>query len=41
MSDMRDNMELGTWGTFRAGWWILHAVSTLVIGWAGYRLGRF
>lgn len=40
MSDIRDQMELGTWGTFRIGWWILHAISLIVIGGAGYRMGR-
>ena len=37
--DVRDRMDLGTWGTFRAGWWVLHAIGILVVGYIGYWMG--
>lgn len=40
MCDLRDRMELGTWGTFRTGWWILHIITIVIVGFVGYRLGR-
>ncbi|MDA8226638.1 MAG: hypothetical protein M0T74_02845 [Desulfitobacterium hafniense] len=39
MSDVSDKIELGTWGAFRTGWWILHVVSIIVVGYIGYWLG--
>lgn len=34
--DVRDRMDLGTWGTFRAGWWVLHIISIALVGLVGY-----
>lgn len=40
MSDVRNNIVLGTWGAFRTGWWVLHVIGILVVGFIGYWLGR-
>lgn len=36
MSDLRDRINLGTWGVFRTGWWIIHIVGIVVVGYIGY-----
>jgi len=36
MSELRDRIDLGTWGAFRTGWWVLHIVGVFVIGYIGY-----
>lgn len=37
--DFRDRVDLGTWGTFRTGWWVIHILSILIVGYIGYRIG--
>jgi hypothetical protein len=39
MSDVRDRVDLGTWGAFRTGWWVLHAAGIIAIGYLGYWVG--
>jgi len=34
--DVRDRIDLGTWGFLRTGWWILHIIGILVVGYIGY-----
>jgi len=34
--DIRDSMDLGTWGFLRTGWWILHIVGITAVGYIGY-----
>jgi hypothetical protein len=36
MSDVRDRMDLGTWGFLRSGWWVLHVVGIIVVAYLGY-----
>lgn len=38
--DLRERIDLGTWGMFRTGWWILHIVSVIVVGYIGYWIAR-
>lgn len=40
MSDIRDRMDLGTWGFLRAGWWVLHVVAILAVGYVGYWIAQ-
>ena len=40
MDESRDRMELGTWGAFRTGWWVLHVVGIVVVGYIGYWIAR-
>jgi hypothetical protein len=40
MGELRDRIDLGTWGVFRTGWWVLHVVSIVVVGYIGYWLAR-
>lgn len=40
MSDLRDRLDLGTWGTFRTGWWVLHIVGILIVGYIGFWIAR-
>lgn len=40
MTDLRDRIELGTWGFLRTGWWVLHVVAILVVAYLGYWFGR-
>lgn len=39
-ADLRDRVDLGTWGAFRTGWWIVHIVGILVVGYIGYSIGN-
>ena len=34
--EVRDRLELGTWGFLRSGWWILHVVAIIVVAYLGY-----
>ncbi len=34
--DVREKLELGTWGFLRSGWWILHIVAIIVVAYLGY-----
>jgi hypothetical protein len=34
--NVRESMDLGTWGFLRTGWWILHIVGILIVGYIGY-----
>ena len=34
--DVRNTMDLGAWGFLRTGWWILHIVAILAVGYIGY-----
>jgi hypothetical protein len=36
MADIRERIDLGTWGMFRTGWWVLHVVGIVVVGYIGY-----
>jgi len=36
MDEVRDRIDLGTWGAFRTGWWVLHVVGIVVVGYIGY-----
>lgn len=36
MDEVREQIDLGTWATFRTGWWVLHVVGIVVIGYIGY-----
>lgn len=36
MEESKKQIDLGTWGAFRAGWWVLHIVAVLVVGYIGY-----
>lgn len=38
MADVKDRNEvdLGTWATFQPGWWVLHIISIIVVGYLGY-----
>lgn len=38
MGELRDRIDLGTWGAFRTGWWVLHVVGIVVVGYIGYWL---
>lgn len=40
MGELRDRIDLGTWGAFRTGWWVLHVVGIVVVGYIGYWLAR-
>ena len=40
MEESRERMDLGTWGAFRTGWWILHVVGIVVVGYIGYWIAR-
>jgi hypothetical protein len=40
MSDIRERIDLGTWGMFRVGWWVIHVVGIFVVGYIGYWLAR-
>lgn len=37
---MDNTRDLGTWGTFRTGWWVLHIVSIVLIGYIGFWIAR-
>ncbi|WP_169738595.1 hypothetical protein [Desulfofalx alkaliphila] len=32
----RNSPDLGTWATFQPGWWVLHLISIIVVGYLGY-----
>lgn len=34
--EVKKNVELGTWGAFRTGWWVLHVIAILLVGYIGY-----
>lgn len=34
--DVREKLELGTWGFLRSGWWVLHIVAIIVVAYLGY-----
>ncbi len=38
MADVKERKEvnLGTWATFQPGWWVLHIISIIVVGYLGY-----
>ena len=36
MEEIRKNVDLGIWGAFRTGWWVLHIVGIVVVGYIGY-----
>ncbi len=39
MADMmkkRSEVDLGTWAAFQPGWWALHVISIIVVGYLGY-----
>lgn len=40
MADVKDKgeVDLGTWATFQPGWWVLHVISIVVVGYLGYYL---
>jgi hypothetical protein len=40
MADIRERIDLGTWGMFRTGWWVLHVVGVVVVGYIGYWIAR-
>lgn len=40
MADLRDRSDLGTWGAFRTGWWVMHIVGIVVVGYIGYWLAK-
>ena len=37
---LRNPIELGTWATFRTGWWVLHVVGIVIVGYIGYWIAR-
>lgn len=40
MADIRERIDLGTWGMFRIGWWVVHVIGIVVVGYIGYWLAR-
>jgi hypothetical protein len=34
--NIRENIELGTWAFLGTGWWVLHVVGILAVGYIGY-----
>ena len=40
MYDMRGNLDLGTWGAFKTGWWAVHIVGIIVVGYIGFWIGK-
>lgn len=40
MDGTRSRIELGTWGAFRTGWWILHIIGIGAVGFIGYWIAR-
>ncbi len=36
MSELHERIELGTWGFLRTGWWVLHVVGILIVGYLGF-----
>lgn len=40
MDESKKELDLGTWGTFRTGWWVLHVISVIVVGYIGFWIAR-
>jgi hypothetical protein len=37
--DVRNTMDLGNWAFLRTGWWVLHIIAILAVGYIGYWIG--
>lgn len=40
MSELQERVELGTWGFLKTGWWVLHVVGILIVGYLGYWIAK-
>ncbi|MDA8442808.1 MAG: hypothetical protein M0Z55_10595 [Peptococcaceae bacterium] len=39
--DIRDRIDMGTFGFLRSGWWVLHVVAIVAVAYLGYYIFRW